>query len=490
VKRLHLLLTIFIAGLLTALAVPGQAGAQAVVAGCPAGIQLDSPADNATLSGPVKLRLANSSGQKIAQAFFTLNGQYLADPIRQAGQDWQTSVNSAQYSNGLHTLASVATVDNPGGSVFTCITNTVTVKFSNKAAAVPTGELLLCPNIPSWTGPANVNADVLATARYGNCQTGADVTAVTTFDWQTSLGSLPFFNQNRAVFSSGPNTGDGLITINAVGPNNTRAKLPIKITVVAGQKAKGYPFAAVPAGGVTIGQASSADESPTGDPAFAACLASKIGTATRQQAAAGKRLDLSALGSAIDCFAVHNFVIPSNLAPVDPGKVSDLPADKRVFKIKTVDSVLGTAKKAVELSGTASPGQLVLVYVYSEPLVGVTKADSTGKWSYAVQDPLPFGPHKAYIAGPGAGGSFVRSNVLQFKVLTTVAGKQNPQGLGFAVLKTNKTLWWAVMAAAAAGSAAFLCLAVFLARKPRRRSDPEAIEQPVAPLAVTAGIES
>jgi hypothetical protein len=392
VKRLHLLLTIFIAGLLTALAVPGQAGAQAVVAGCPAGIQLDSPADNATLSGPVKLRLANSSGQKIAQAFFTLNGQYLADPIRQAGQDWQTSVNSAQYSNGLHTLASVATVDNPGGSVFTCITNTVTVKFSNKAAAAPTGELLLCPNIPSWTGPANVNADVLATARYGNCQTGADVTAVTTFDWQTSLGSLPFFNQNRAVFSSGPNTGDGLITINAVGPNNTRAKLPIKITVVAGQKAKGYPFAAVPAGGVTIGQASTADESPTGDPAFAACLASKIGTATRQQAAAGKRLDLSALGSA--------------------------------------------------------------------------------------------------IAGPGAGGSFVRSNVLQFKVLTTVAGKQNPQGLGFAVLKTNKTLWWAVMAAAAAGSAAFLCLAVFLARKPRRRSDPEAIEQPVAPLAVTAGIES
>lgn len=57
-----------------------------------------------------------------------------------------------------------------------------------------------------------------------------------------------------------------------------------------------------------------------------------------------------------------------------------------------------TGGGVIRFSGKALPNQLVTVYVFSDPIVVVVKADKDGNWSYDLEKDLDDGDHEAYVA--------------------------------------------------------------------------------------------
>lgn len=69
----------------------------------------------------------------------------------------------------------------------------------------------------------------------------------------------------------------------------------------------------------------------------------------------------------------------------------------------------------VRLAGKALPNSFVTVYVFSEPIVVVVKADETGAWEYTLDRELPDGTHEAWSAIVDASGRILaKSDPLPF----------------------------------------------------------------------------
>lgn len=127
---------------------------------------------------------------------------------------------------------------------------------------------------------------------------------------------------------------------------------------------------------------------------------------------------------------------PLNVSPADkiqyqdPRKVEIKPSSQlKIEKIETVQ--LKSGQPGLKLSGKASPLSFVTLYIFSLPIVVVTKADVQGNWEYILDKPLSDGEHIAYVAFTNNRGeikekseglAFIKSgkNIIQ---LTTPASK-------------------------------------------------------------------
>ena len=136
----------------------------------------------------------------------------------------------------------------------------------------------------------------------------------------------------------------------------------------------------------------------------------------------------------VGCFEPQRNVIPSILAPVAPEDVKTQPESKDVIvrsiaNAKKRNNDDDTEKTTLVLSGVAKPNADVLLYVFSEPLVLATTADSDGNWSYTLEDPIEPGDHEVYAMVDRGDGVYERSGVASFFIGTAEATEENPNGL-------------------------------------------------------------
>lgn len=86
------------------------------------------------------------------------------------------------------------------------------------------------------------------------------------------------------------------------------------------------------------------------------------------------------------------------------------------FKIDSVNSAQGSA--GYNITGSAEPNSIVLIYVYSKmPLVLTVKTDASGNFVYSLQDSILDGKHSVYVAVTNETGKIKeKSNPLTFFV--------------------------------------------------------------------------
>ncbi len=99
--------------------------------------------------------------------------------------------------------------------------------------------------------------------------------------------------------------------------------------------------------------------------------------------------------------------------------------------------------KYLKIEGKGLPLSFVTIYLYSSPLVLVTKTDAEGNFNYVIERPLAEGYHRVYVAVTDNKGEIVeRSSAFQFlKTPTAIAAVMPPvPGLASATASPAKTL--------------------------------------------------
>lgn len=92
---------------------------------------------------------------------------------------------------------------------------------------------------------------------------------------------------------------------------------------------------------------------------------------------------------------------PLNPSPADKIKFQnpdkEKPKKSDFLKVDELEAVvLEEGKKVFKIQGKALPNSFVTIYVYSQPLVMLVKADGNGNWEYILDKPLEEGQHKVY----------------------------------------------------------------------------------------------
>lgn len=85
-------------------------------------------------------------------------------------------------------------------------------------------------------------------------------------------------------------------------------------------------------------------------------------------------------------------ITPEMILPPPPEIVPFLPVSSAI----TIEEVKTLSANQVVLKGKTAANGVIDLYVYSEPTLLTTQADSTGNWSYTIERNLDQGPHLAY----------------------------------------------------------------------------------------------
>jgi hypothetical protein len=132
------------------------------------------------------------------------------------------------------------------------------------------------------------------------------------------------------------------------------------------------------------------------------------------------------------CFAASNHILPSNFSPIDPQTTKDLPVTN-VAAVSKLENIIKPEEdgemEVLRFAGTAEPNSVVVVYIYSDPLVITTTTDGDGNWEYTLEDPLEPGNHEVYAVVDKGDGTYERSDPLSFIISTASASAVNPNGL-------------------------------------------------------------
>lgn len=408
-------------------------------------------------AGNVSINLTNSTASVVAvqDVVFKIDGLTLGRGV-QAGTNpqWQM-IWYTQYSTpGNHMIgAEVIFADGnmcPINPVPTSLTGTVIPGILINAASTP----------GSFQGLTNqvINFGLKATiSTTSNMTSAVDVSQYTYFANKTaSLGSItPLDGAPVLRFSTGPVAGTGNISAMAFYGGLPGRMITIPVTILAqatttttNQTVSPTPAPATSTSTTTTTTTDStapqttSTTSATTEAAIAAastasveaekplkdCVMTKLGDVRYKVISTGTSRPTTAEFLSInDCFALRNFVLPSGFVPVSPTKVKEQPVSNDVAVNKTENVTAGSTVK-LSFKGKAKPNSVVLLYVYSEPLVLSTTADSNGDWSYALEDPLQPGNHEAYAVVDKGDGTYQRSSVFDFAIAKASASAANPNG--------------------------------------------------------------
>jgi hypothetical protein len=94
------------------------------------------------------------------------------------------------------------------------------------------------------------------------------------------------------------------------------------------------------------------------------------------------------------------------------------------LKIREVNNIRRSAEErpAIVLKGIGPPDTIVILYIYSEPLVVTTRTDESGNWTYVVDKSLDDGRHEVYVTVTDDTGKITeRGNPLAFFVSEALA---------------------------------------------------------------------
>ncbi len=293
-----------------------------------------------------------------------------------------------------------------------------------------------------------------------------DITKEAAYDWSTTRGVLSP-QGSLAKVNSGPESGDGTISVKVRYGGQVR-QADISLHIQPHTAAESYPSVSNsgtatasinPTTPKTLEEAQNTglfataqNRSGQGDAELERCLENVFGQGEYQRRVQQQtRLKYEELAKTEQCFVRRNSVLPANLAPVEPEKVSQLTV-KSLLKVESMKTVTQNGKQVIQMQGVAEPNKTVVLYVFSEPLVLVAKADTNGKWSYALEDPMQPGKHEVYVTVEGDNAQApVRSDGFGFAIATAPKTKLNPLGLSFALQQTDKlTVFYGLYIATAA----------------------------------------
>jgi hypothetical protein len=455
---------IILLGLVAGLMLPAKRSAaqsDSTLPLCPSGVAVTKPFNESTVSGIVTLEATVPTNYLTHSVGFRVKEQFQFSAVKATESYWRStfdSRNADMGGNGIY--SSYAVVHYSDGSTANtttqaCRTQGISFNVNNTTTPTTTGSLEVVPSLQSWTGPTNVVFEVVMRVSLVNGTARSDVSQNAAYDWSVTKGVLTP-HVYRANINSGPSSGDGFIKVRVTyGSQYKDVQIPMK--VLSSTETTTYPASptstaprttttALTDQPKTIQEAQESGVFQTalsrngqGDAELDRCLSHTLGEEEyRERIAQKPRLGFDELVRTEQCFVRRSLVIPSNLAPVEPAKVKELPVSKEL-KLEKFQKVTKNGKDALELSGTAKPRQMVVIYIFSEPLVLVAKADDDGKWTYVLEDPMEPGEHEAFVTVEGEGdGEAIRSAGFGFAIASAPKTKTNPLGLSFTVQQADK----------------------------------------------------
>lgn len=414
--------------------------AQSDIPVCPAGVSLVDPV-GPDISGITNfsVQIQTNSTPPVAKVVFSLGDSNIG-AVTTASPDsrWVLqNYDTRGKPNGSYPYHATVQFNTSSGTTATtsstCRTDARPINIKNTSSA--SGNLVLRVDPNKWSGPTNNNINFTSKTGYDNGSGVTDVSSSATYQWTTTIGSIKFTGP-KATFISGPVAGKGTVTVKTSYAGQQRSgTIEIEVFTATDNNVASYP---------TVTSKDTPDPSSAtpakppkqGDIELESCLKDVIGEdAYKNYATKGIRFSFENIKRSDKCFAKRRFVVPANLAPIAPDKIKDLPVAEKFAKIESFKTVTNNGQAVIQISGIGQPNNTVLVYVFSEPLVLVTQADSAGKWSYTLEDPLEAGSHEAYVTVENDKNTPVRSNAYAFGIASATKTDSNPLGLS---LLTNK----------------------------------------------------
>lgn len=444
----------------------------------------------------------------IRDVVFKIDGGILGRGV-QSGTvpQWQLLWHTQFSTVGQHSIgAQLFFTDGstcPIPAVQTSLTSTTTSSAQLIANALPV----------TFQGLTNQPINFSLNASIGNTATaGVDVTQYTYFNNKsTTLGSItPLDGTSILRLSTGPVAGTGVTTVTASYAGLSRV-VSVPITVVAQtattqtttttsgttSTTSAAPPASTQTSTTTTSAASDAKVAAASTASVEAekplkdCVLAKLGDVRYKAISSGQSRPTAAeFASMNECFATRNYVLPSTFVPVPPAQVKDQPETKDVAIQSPTNETAGTTTK-LKFKGKAKPNSVVLLYVYSEPLVLSTTADGNGDWSYALEDPLEPGDHEMYAVVAKGDGTYERSSVLDFAIAKAEASPSNPNSYSLKLstiqptAKENTRSSLVYIGGIAALTVFMLCVAGFVLWR-RQNKKSAVVAESVMPVAIQA----
>ena len=426
----------------------GETSAQGSLPQCSGAVQIVNPGPGQAIDDDFSLELINTNpGQPVNEVKFSLDGNILGSASEDTVNDgfWTMEWDTESVENGDYDLRAEVKLQGTGNRCITQAQQVVVDNDEDENSADLEVQILQ----EEWYGPTNVNFQFTALAYLENSNGGfTDVSDSTNFTWSTTIGSINSAGQYGDFFS-GPQPGIGEVSVTAqYGGQTEEAEADVDVSPSGNNfsypeidrnddddeddqnrpDGEGSQRSRIP--GVST-------EESQGDRELATCIQERLGEEGFEELVDSKRrFSSQEFNIAHSCFAEREYVIPSNLAPVDPSTVRDLPEGSRL-RISNLENVDGDdGRAALQISGTADPDSNVLIYIFSEPLVLTTVADSDGRWSYTLDDPLAPGDHEAYVLVE-TDGQFNRSGSFAFAIAQDELSDSNPNGYGLTLASTD-----------------------------------------------------
>ncbi len=469
--------------------------AGAVGGSCGPDVTFGMPGTGDVVSGLVDLQVhvaptvGGGATGGVAEVDFEAGNGFIDDGTENTTSIWEADWDTTGFANGAIQLR--AKVYDFNGNII-CISAPVDVDIQNTNTSGPNeGELRLVrikPTVDPWIGVTNISKVFKVKAILEETgSTPQDVTSQTNFNWsydgdpRGSLGSN--VNGPQISYWTGGSPGPTRFIVDAqyqdltdsivfnveIHPSSTSTTYPENPTLEDDDL---DPIDPEELDDPTVPEG---DDEPTpeellsSDPELRGCLIDVVGEHDYGEITDGdRRLTFTELNNADQCFAVTRFVIPANIAPVEPGRIREVKEDARRARVDAVDQAVdGVKDQGFHLTGVALPNSTVVIYIFSEPLVLTTTADENGNWTYVLENPLEPGEHEVFVAVEDDEGEVIRSSGFTFNVAQAASIENNPSGLSLTLdfndPSQNSTIYYvsAVVAVMLVG----LSLYVFVIRR-------------------------
>lgn len=435
----------------------------------------NSNPNTAPIGGIVAVGIAiptSTATQPVSRIVVRVNGNDIgrAQP-NSSNYSWQMPWVTSLHTNGPFSVDAVVSYSD---STPSCITSVLPINIAN---STQTG-LTASANPTTWQGPMSFSFPVSVQVAVPSL---SDATLYSIFQWGTTIGNInPSFNQ--AQFSSGQTVGNGNISILVkYGGGTANVTIPVSVKSPDAPLPTPSPTTTVASPTTVADTTSTTPESITrvatlqNNPVVQNCTISALGDVRFKAINSGEtRPSLDEIKKFTSCFASSNYILPSNFSPVAPTAVKDLPkADNLQMNKPQNVSRQDTNGKAVGLKfgGKTAPNSVILLYIFSDPLVLTTTADKDGNWTYTLEDPIESGKHEVYTVVDRGDGVYQRSSPVSFFLGTATAAAGNPNGLSLSLAEqptpsqSNRSL--VVYATGAVGIVAIVLIALYLVIKRR-----------------------
>lgn len=440
-----------------------------------------------SLTGITNLKLAIPTGVdlKISKVIFRANSKPIGRGQAASTYTWNMPWDTTLYPSGQVYVDAEVYIS---GQADYCAANGFTSFIGTQAST----DLKLFASPEKWEGPMSYGFPVNVRAQTSG--SSFDPTPYALYYWQTSIGALASVNNNTAQFSTGKTEGKGTILVRATyGGKSTEVSIPIVVRSLDSPLPEPTTSddSAVEKTSVES-ETESENESESeqtisrettlqNNPVSQNCVISAIGAERYKAINSGEvRPTIEEIQKFKACFASSNYIIPYNFAPVEPNKVGELPKTDRVSVKTPTNSVINSGsedeKVVLLFSGTAAPNSLVLLYIFSDPLVLTTSANENGEWTYVLEDPIEPGDHEVYTVVDRGNGVYERSDPIAFSIVGTAeAADSNPAGLSLRLSdqttpeKSRRSL--VIYAIGSAATLLVVGLAVLIILRIRRNSN-------------------